>query len=206
VAALVRRGAPALGAAPVSKGRGFFSYLVVVTLVACGGATRPDRDAPRQQGDDVSRADAAHSQRDAGEIARFQRDAGDDARLQRDAGDDDRPRFCTANIAPGLYVTFDRQTAACDELAVVATDRGYTDALKCSDLDAGRCACFGATERPGSYEITVSRGEPPVELARSGPIAVTATWCHVVTQSVDLQLASLPAAGGVFIDPDAGGK
>jgi hypothetical protein len=194
VAPLSRRGAPARGAAQIEAGRRSLSFWAVVTLVACGGATRPDRDGPRQQRDEVSSADAARSQRDA----------GDAARAERDAGDDGSPLFCTANIAPGLYVTFAKQTVACDELAVIAADGAYTDVLECSDVDRVRCACFGADERPGTYEVTVSTGEPPIELARSAPITVTATSCHVVTQSAVLQLAVLPADAGVFIGPDAG--
>ena len=185
-AVLGRRRALALEAAPAGRSRRFLPCLVMVPLVACGGATRPNRDDSRQQRDEASSADSARSQRDAGE--------------------DVSPRFCTANIAPALYVTFDKQAMACDEFVVVATDGGYTDALKCSDLDTVRCACFGANERPGTYEITVSRREPFVELARSEPITATATSCHVVTQSVVLQFASLPVDAGTSLAPDAAGK
>jgi len=158
---------------------------MLVTLVACAGATRPDGDGLHQQTSDVSNADAS--------------------RAEQDAGTDDGPLFCTENVAPALHVSFEKPPIACDELSIVATDVGYTDTLECRASDGVTCDCYGAEERPGTYEITVSLGDPPIELARSGPITVTSTPCHVTTKSVVLQLAPLPADAGVVAPADAGG-
>jgi hypothetical protein len=158
----------------------------LVTLLACGGGARPDRDGPRQQLDEASDGDAGSPRQDAG-------------------GDQDGPLFCTENVAPGLYVTFERPNGACDELAIVATDVGYAETLECRDFEGVRCNCFGAEERRGTYQITASIGAPPVELARAGPITVKTDRCHVITETVVLRLAALPAAAGAVTSSDAGG-
>ena len=130
---------------------------------------------------------------------------GDASRPEQDAGAYDGPLFCTGNVAPALHVRFAKPPIACDEVSIVDTDVGYTDTLRCLDFDGDHCECYGADERPGTYQLTASIGNPPIELARSGPITAGATPCHVVTQTVTLQLSPLPTDAGVVTPPDAGG-
>jgi len=179
-------GAPALSMDHLGGGRRCLSYVMLVTVMACGGATRPDGDGLHQQTSDVSNADAS--------------------RPEQDAGADDGSLVCTENVAPALWVRFEKPATGCDEVSIVATDVGFTDTLHCLDLDGAHCECYGADEREGTYQITASIGNPPIELARSGPITVTGTRCHVTTQSVTLQLSPLPTDAGVVTPSDAGGS
>lgn len=182
---LRERAASSLRTDHIGGERRYLSYLMLATLVACAGATRPDGDGLHQQTSDVSHADASPP--------------------EQDAGVNDGPLDCTFNLAYGLNVMFEKPAVACGELSVVATDGGYTDTLHCDDFDGAHCNCYGAEERPGTYQITVSLGNPPIELARSEPVTATSTPCHVVGQSVVLQLLPLPTDAGVATPSDAGG-
>jgi hypothetical protein len=98
-------------------------------------------------------------------------------------------------------VTFAGQVPACDELSVVATDGDFSEPLRC--VESNPCLCFGVEERAGSYEITATTGEPPIELGRSSPITVTEGTCHVNSQDVVVQLSPPPTDAGVLDAADA---
>lgn len=150
----------------------FLPYLVVA-LVACGRALRPDGDGQPQG------------------------EAGSSGTASRDAGGVGGGGDCTTSVNPALWVTFSGQPTACDKLSVVATDGAFTEPLECMEYAVPNpCVCFGPDERPGTYEITVTTGEPPTELGRSGPILVGQGSCHVDTRAVVVQLSRPPSDAG----------
>jgi hypothetical protein len=110
---------------------------------------------------------------------------------------------CTDQAVPGLLVTVDNSSVDCDELSVIATDSGYAETLLCFG-PGSTCQCPGASERPGTYELSVSTGDPPVELQHSGPIQVPRDQCHVITRAVTLHLSPALEDAGPSAAHDAG--
>jgi hypothetical protein len=101
----------------------------------------------------------------------------------------------------GLNVTIENAPSDCASLAVLASSGSYTETLSCAG-DEAICFCNGAGERNGTYEISVSAGDPPVELARAGSVTVTGDVCHVVPRFVTLRCA--PQHAGAPPVPDSG--
>jgi hypothetical protein len=94
-------------------------------------------------------------------------------------------RACTAILVFGLNVSVkDASTGEriCDA-TVVAVDRSYTEVLQRAP---GGCGYFGAPERPGSYEVRVSRdGYQPVVVRA---VRVESDECHVIPVTLDVAL------------------
>ncbi len=104
------------------------------------------------------------------------------------ACDGDGSRICTTQYVYGITVEVEggadsdqggagaggaSQGAMC-EASVEIRDGDYTEELECF-ADGDDCSCYGAGERPGNYEVTVTlRGESESQTAR-----VNAGDCHV---------------------------
>lgn len=128
--------------------------------------------------------------------------------------DNNETTNCNQNAVAGLSILVSNAIGSaafeCAELRVNATATDFEEQLECSETN-GRCRCFGAYERPGTYLVTVQAGDPPIELAQSREIDVEMDDenCHVETESVTLRArapeeadAGVADAGGGEGDPD----
>ena len=101
------------------------------------------------------------------------------------------PRACTAIAVDAMTVRLTDAVSGqrvCDA-DVTATDGAFTAELREFAVGAD-CSYSGPTERPGRYDVRVTRGgyEPAV---RSG-VVVTADECHVIPVLVDVPLVRNP--------------
>jgi len=95
--------------------------------------------------------------------------------------------FCTLEVVAGLNITvLNSQTnqPLIDGVTVQATDGLYQEFLTVG----GANSFFGAQERPGTYIITVTK--EGYQTFTSSPIVVTADVCHVIPQSLTVNLQS----------------
>ena len=162
--------------------------LGVWTALACGGASSGGTDLERAR---ASRNDEVESQG-----------------LPPPGSDDDSSSAestiiaCTDESIDGLRVWVENPPVDCASLSVVATDEAYSEVLACA-ADDPPCFCRGAAERAGTYLVSVSAGDPPVEFDQAGPVTVSRDGCHVIPRTVSLRHAPLQDAGTQI--PDAGG-
>ena len=102
---------------------------------------------------------------------------------------DDDQIYCTQEFVYGLNVTvLDSQTnqPLVEGVVVSATDGAYQENLM---LIPGLEYSFaGAGERPGTYVVTVTKSG--YQTYTSPPITVTANVCHVIPQSLTVNLQS----------------
>lgn len=95
--------------------------------------------------------------------------------------------YCTLEAKAGLNVTvLNSQTnqPLIDGVTVQATDGFYQEFL----ILGRENSFFGAEERPGTYIITVTK--EGYQTYTSSPIVVTADVCHVIPQSLTVNLQS----------------
>ena len=102
------------------------------------------------------------------------------------------PRVCTAIAVDAMTVRLVDAVSGqrlCDA-NVTATDGGFTAELREFAVGAD-CSYSGPTERPGRYEVRVTRAgyEPAL---RAG-VVVTADECHVIPVLVTVDLIRSPA-------------
>jgi hypothetical protein len=93
----------------------------------------------------------------------------------------------TLNSVPGLDVTVTNAATGepiCDA-AVIARDGAYS-----TTLDPARLPChyIGADERPGSYQIEVSRPTFRPTAVTAPPVVLESSGCHVVEVNVAVAL------------------
>ena len=94
--------------------------------------------------------------------------------------------FCTTEARAGLNVQVRLAGSSAFEttgVSVIATDGSYTEPLT---FYQGSTIFSGAYERQGTYIITVSK--PGYVTYTSLPITVTADECHVISQSLLVEL------------------
>ena len=95
-------------------------------------------------------------------------------------------KHCTDQAVSGIVVRLTDQasTAAITGADVEAVDGSYVEKL----ADDGGGMYHGATERAGTYTVTVNAsGYTPMTIE---PVEVKPGDCHVVTKTVDVQLAA----------------
>lgn len=95
---------------------------------------------------------------------------------------------CTADFRYGLSITvLDGSGAPAAEGAVgVATDGEYQETMMVFAPDA----MVGAGERPGTYDIAISRAGYMTWSAEN--VTVTADECHVIPVSLEANLITVP--------------
>lgn len=102
---------------------------------------------------------------------------------------DDDPIFCTDEFVAGLHVTvLDAANGQplVDGVEIKAADGTYLETLQ---LESGLEYLFkGAGERVGTYTVTVTKNG--YQTYTSTPIVVTRDVCHVITQSLTVNLQS----------------
>jgi hypothetical protein len=173
--------------------RGLATLVGVCTALACGGAS---------SGDDAGDGRPPSRTSEQGQPASPPRQTVNPAGSSRDPRPDDPfPIGCTDVFIFGLAVTIENSPIDCADLAVVASSGSYAEGLSCAG-DEATCFCIGAGERRGTYQISVSAGDPPVELAQAGPVTVAGDACHVAPRFVTLLCAPLDA--GAPPVPDSG--
>ena len=94
--------------------------------------------------------------------------------------------FCTTEARAGLNVQVRLAGSSAFEttgVSVIATDGSYVEPL---EFYQGSTIFSGAYERQGTYIITVSK--PGYVTYTSLPITVTADECHVISQSLLVEL------------------
>jgi len=105
---------------------------------------------------------------------------------------------CLPNAVPGLQVTVldgPGGPALCG-VTVTATDGAYSEVLTPS-LAGAVCAYFGASERPGVYNIAATfEGRT----AMTSNVPVTTGGCHVIKNDITIELP----AGVASRSPPAG--
>src|SRR6218665_1718186 len=103
--------------------------------------------------------------------------------------DENDPINCTQEFVSGLHVTvLDNTTGQplVEGVTATAVDGTYTETL---ELVTGLENLFiGAGERVGNYTITVTKSG--YQTYTSSPITVTRDVCHVITQSLTVNLRS----------------
>ena len=102
------------------------------------------------------------------------------------------PRFCTAIAVDALTVTVADAASGqrvCDA-TVTAVDGAFSAELREFALGPD-CSYSGPTERPGRYEVRVTRAG--YEAAVRSGVNVTADECHVIPVLVTVNLIRNPA-------------
>ena len=102
---------------------------------------------------------------------------------------DDDPIFCTQEVVPGLRIAVLDATNGqplVENVAVRAIDGTYQETLEF--LPGLEHPFSGADERMGTYIITVTKSG--YQTYTSPPIVVTRDVCHVITQSLTVNLQS----------------
>ncbi len=100
-----------------------------------------------------------------------------------------QPGLCSTEAVAGIQVTTQdaiSRMQLCDAMVVVRSGT-YEETLQA--FPGTPCSYAGAYERPGTYEVTVSR--TGYRNATRRDIRVTQDECHVVTQEVPVELAPL---------------
>jgi hypothetical protein len=109
--------------------------------------------------------------------------------MMSSCSDDDDQIICTTEFVDGLRVTVLDQSNGqplVGGVTVTATDGTYTESLQ---LVEGTNNLFaGAGERAGMYTVTVAKSG--YQTFTSSPIAVTRDVCHVLTQSLTVNLVA----------------
>ena len=108
--------------------------------------------------------------------------------ISTSCNNDDAAIICTLEAKAGLNITVkDAATNAVlsDGVTVIAQDGSYTETLQSFSGD-DIFSFFGATERKGTYIITVSK--QGYQTFTSEPIVVTADVCHVIPQDLTVNL------------------
>jgi len=101
---------------------------------------------------------------------------------------EDSPINCTQEVVDGLHITvLDATTAQplLENITVKATEGSYEETL---ELIPGLEYFAGAGERSGTYTVTVTKAG--YQTYTSAPIIVTRDVCHVITQSLTVNLHS----------------
>jgi hypothetical protein len=108
---------------------------------------------------------------------------------------DSSPVVCTRELRFGLIVTVQDSVTgapAAAEAQLVARDGAYADTVigPSAATDPNALTLFAVPERPGTYELTVSKNTF-VTWQRSG-VVVTADECHVRPVAVTARLRHAP--------------
>jgi hypothetical protein len=171
----------------------------VCSALACGGASTGGDDKPGETSED--RPPAGPPRQSANP---------DPSSSTKPEEPNDPGPACTTILIFGLNVSVENSPVDCADLSVIATSGAYSETLECNGDDT-ICSCTGAGERTGTYQLSASAGDPPVELAHAGPVTVTGSGCHVKPRSIVLRCAPPEDAGvppaqdaGVSAPPDAG--
>ncbi|WP_445453488.1 carboxypeptidase-like regulatory domain-containing protein [Flavobacterium sp. 25HG05S-40] len=101
----------------------------------------------------------------------------------------DNPIFCTQEVVPGLRVAvLDAANGQplVDNVEVRAVDESYQETLEL--LPGLEYSFSGADERAGIYTLTITK--PGYQTYTSPPIVVNRNVCHVITQSLTVNLQS----------------
>ena len=104
--------------------------------------------------------------------------------------DEEDPIFCTQEFVYGLHVTvFDASSSLplAEGIQVKALDGIYQENL--FNFSGQENTFYGAGERIGIYTITVSK--EGYQTYTSSPITVTRNVCHVIPQSLTVNLQPL---------------
>lgn len=80
----------------------------------------------------------------------------------------------------------DEQGAPICDATVVARDGAFSEQLRAFESYPGKCTWSGVTERPGNYEVTVSK--PGYETAVYRNVYAGSGLCHVDTAELDVTL------------------
>ena len=168
--------------------------------LACGKVTTPDGPNATERRDTVTTTQEASPRGMGGAM---QGSGGADP-------DEGGETICDAVAVAGLNVGITSNDFECEELRVIATATNFEEELVCPVDDT--CRCFGVSERPGTYRITVEIRDTGVELLQSRELNVgmDAANCHVRTQTLNLRVrapevepdAGVADAGGEEVDPD----
>lgn len=106
-------------------------------------------------------------------------------------------RDCDAPAALAFQLdVHDKAGASVCDATVVAREGGFSQYLRPTPTGDGTCSWGGPVERPGTYEIRVTK--PGYAVAVLEDVVVTADDCHVKTVALEMKLArsSKPLTGG----------
>jgi len=94
---------------------------------------------------------------------------------------------CTTDLRPAVAVTVvDAAGQRVCDAQVVASDHGFSQNLTEPGQNVpSSCGYFGASERPGVYEITVTKGR---KTGLVHNVKVTKNACHVNTQLLTITI------------------
>ena len=107
--------------------------------------------------------------------------------------DSDGGKVCdtSAKAAVNARVIGGAAVGQCNvEVTVTATD--FEEKLQCR-AEGTTCECFGVWERPGTYEVTVTRAGTVIG---SGSATATPGECHVNAISVEVDATESDGGGG----------
>jgi hypothetical protein len=96
---------------------------------------------------------------------------------------------CTEQAVPSLNIEVrdERGQPACDATVVVRAP-GFEESIAPGLGPGGACAWVGPFERPGSFDVTVSRPGYATQSLRGVTVVKDALGCHVVTTELDVRL------------------
>jgi hypothetical protein len=99
---------------------------------------------------------------------------------------------CVASVAPSLKIDLVnyREAAICEAL-VIAREGPFERALRPTKTGDGTCFWGGLDERPGTYEITVTKSGYGDEVRKN--VVVTADECHVKTAELKVKMLAEPS-------------
>lgn len=98
---------------------------------------------------------------------------------------------CTAEAVPGLVIEVrdaDAGELTADDVLGIARDGSFVDTLEVFALAPDMLELYGAVERSGRYDITISK--PGYQTWQRDNVRVTADECHVRTVELEVRLES----------------
>lgn len=99
---------------------------------------------------------------------------------------DEDPIFCTQEVVDGLRITVRDAVSGqpiVENVEVKVADGSYLETLELRPIEK---LFAGAGERMGTYTVTVTKAG--YQTYTSSPIVVTRDVCHVITQSLTVNL------------------
>ncbi|HEU4407002.1 MAG TPA: carboxypeptidase-like regulatory domain-containing protein [Polyangiaceae bacterium] len=101
---------------------------------------------------------------------------------------------CDASALMSFQVDLrDENGAPVCDAAVTVRDGAFAETLRPSTPGDGTCSWVGPTERPGTYEVTISKPGYETIVMPSVVVAKEPSGCHVVPAKVNAQLVPEPA-------------